>query len=76
MLSMGCHVSSRLTEVQCGVLFVLLSHSLHLMTLWVGGAVAGFTKCRMQFLDFKRLSARTSRAISGFPLFLVWPLLP
>ena len=48
-------LSSRLTEVQWGVWFVLLSHSLHLMTL--GGKFAGFTECRKQFLDFKRLSA-------------------
>ena len=48
-------LSSRLTEVRWGVLFVLLSHSLHLMTL--GGKFAGFTECRKQFLDFKRLSA-------------------
>ena len=38
-----------------GVLFVLLSHSLHLMTL--GGKFEGFTECMKQFLDFKRLSA-------------------
>ena len=42
------------TEVQWGVLFVLLSHSLHLMTF--EGKFAGFTECRKQFLDFKRLS--------------------
>ena len=48
-------LSSRLTEVRWGVLFVLLSHSLHLMTL--GENFAGFTHCRKQFLDFKRLSA-------------------
>ena len=48
-------LSSMLTEVRWGVLFVLLSNSLHLMTL--GGKFAGFTECRKQFLDFKRLSA-------------------
>ena len=48
-------LSSSLTEVRWGVLFVLISHSLHLMTL--GGTFAGFTECRKQFLDFKRLSA-------------------
>ena len=30
-------------------------HSLHLITL--GGKFAGFTECRKQFIDFKRLSA-------------------
>ena len=48
-------LSSRLTEVQWGVLFVLLSHLLHLITL--GGKFAGFTECMKQFLNFKRLSA-------------------
>ena len=33
----------------------LLSHSLYLMTL--GWKFAGFTECRKQFLDFKRLTA-------------------
>ena len=47
--------SSRLIEVRWGVLFVILGHSLHLMTL--GGKFAGFTECRKQFLDFKCLSA-------------------
>ena len=35
---------------------MLLSHSLHLMTL--GGKFAGFTECRKQFLNFKHLSVR------------------
>ena len=48
-------LSTRLTEVQWGVLFVLLSHSLHLMTL--GGKFSGFTECSKQFLYSKRLSA-------------------
>ena len=38
-----------------GCFFVLLNHSLHLMTL--GGEFAGFTECRKQFLDFKPLCA-------------------
>ena len=48
-------LSWRLTYVRWGVLFVFLSHSLHRMTL--GGKFAGFTECRKQFLDIKRLSA-------------------
>ena len=38
-----------------GCLVCPLSHSLHRMTL--RGEFAGFTECRKQFLDFKRLSA-------------------
>ena len=41
-------LSSRLTEVRWGVLFVLLSNSLHLMTL--GGMFADFTECRKPFV--------------------------
>ena len=41
--------------VRWDVLFVLLSHSLHLMTS--GEKFAGFTACMKQFLDFKRLCA-------------------
>ena len=48
-------LSSRLTEVRWGALFVLLSHSLHLRTL--GWKLAGFTECKKPFLDFKRLSS-------------------
>ena len=64
-----------LTEVRWGVLSVLLSHSLHIMTL--GGKFAGFTECRKQFLDFMRLSAvicahNTER---GLRLFLTYLLL-
>ena len=55
--------------VRWGVLFVPLSHSLHLMTL--GGKFPCFTECRKQFLDFKRLSAGISRAKSGLRLFFV-----
>ena len=42
--------------VRWSVLFILLSHSLHLMTLGGGGEYASFTECRKQFLDFKHLS--------------------
>ena len=69
---LSCHlatISSRLIEVRWGVLFVLLSHSLHLMTL--GERFAGFTECRKKFLDFKRLSAGFSRTKRGLSLFLL-----
>ena len=61
-------LSSRLTEVRWGVLFVILSHSLHLMTL--GRKFAGFTECRKQISTVSRLGF--AREKSGFRLFLVW----
>ena len=66
-------LSLRLKEVRWGVSFVLLSHSLHPMTL--GGKFAGYTECRKQFLDFKRLSAGICPCKEWASLFLVWPVL-
>ena len=59
--------------IRCGVLFVLLSHSLHLMTL--GRKFAGFTECRKPFLDFKRLSAGICPYKECGSFFIVWPFL-
>ena len=56
-------LSSRLPEVGCGVLFVLLCLSLHLMTF--GGKFTGLTECRKEFLDFKRPSAGICPYISS-----------
>ena len=40
-----------------------------------GGKFAGFTKCRKQFLDFKRLSAEIFQCKEWASISVVWPFL-
>ena len=67
-------LSSRLTEVCWGVLFVLLSHSLHLMTLG-GGGVCIFHRVYEAVSRFQASLLGFARAKSVLRLFLVWHFL-